>query len=58
MAYDYDIYDWYLGYLQGANSLRDYCIQINRQEYTYPDNYVKSCRDEKGSRTDRQYISP
>ena len=42
MAYDYDIYDWYLGYLQGANSLRDYCIQVNRQEYTYPDNYVKA----------------
>lgn len=42
MSYDYDIYDWYLGYLKGENSLRDYCIQVNRQEYTYPDNYVKA----------------
>ncbi len=42
LEYDYDIYDWYLGYLEGKNSLRDYCLQVNRQEQTYPENYVKT----------------
>lgn len=41
MEYDYDIYDGYLGYLEGKNTLQDYCWMVNRQEQIYPDNYVK-----------------
>ena len=41
MEYDYDVYDEYIGYLEGKNSLRDYCLLVNRQEQIYPDNYVK-----------------
>ena len=41
MEYDYDIFEEYLGYLEGANSLREYCRLVNRQELSYPDNYVK-----------------
>ena len=42
MEYDYDIYDWYLGYLEGKNSLWDYCLHVNLQEQIYPGNYIKT----------------
>ena len=41
ISYDYDIYPWYTGYLEGKNSLADYAEKINNQERSYPVNYVK-----------------
>ena len=41
LSYDYDCYGKFTGYLCGDNTLADYAEAINRQEYIYPDNYVK-----------------
>lgn len=41
VSYDYDVYPYFRGYLDGSNSLGDYIEKINRQEFIYPDNYVK-----------------
>lgn len=40
-CYDYDVYPEFSGYLTGDNPLSSYVDKINRQEYIYPDNYVK-----------------
>jgi glycosidase len=41
VSYDYDIYPWYAGYLEGKNTLAEYAEKINSQETDYPANYVK-----------------
>ena len=41
MAYDYDVYGAMKAYLDGSGSLETYAEALNRQEYTFPDNYVK-----------------
>lgn len=41
MAYDYDVNDEYLGYLNGKLSLKDYIKRVAIQESIYPNNYVK-----------------
>ena len=41
ISYDYDIYQWYKGYLERKNSLSEYAEKINNQETIYPANYVK-----------------
>ncbi len=41
ICYDYDIYHLLTGYASGKSSLLQYSEAINRQEYIYPDNYVK-----------------
>ena len=41
LSYDYDIFPEYKGYLEGECSLDQYAQAINRQEFIYPDNYVK-----------------
>ena len=41
MSYDYDIYGNLVDYASGRGSLASYADAINRQEYIYPDNYVK-----------------
>ena len=41
ILYDYDIYQALTEYVSGTGSLKAYSDAINRQEYTYPDNYVK-----------------
>ncbi|MCR5748283.1 MAG: alpha-amylase [Lachnospiraceae bacterium] len=41
ISYDYDIYPFLTGFASGISSLRSYSEAINRQEYIYPDNYVK-----------------
>ncbi|MBR1691702.1 MAG: alpha-amylase [Lachnospiraceae bacterium] len=41
MSYEYDINEWYRGYLTGRSSLSEYAAHINLQESIYPDNYVK-----------------
>lgn len=40
-CYDYDIFSYFTGYLEGRNSLKEYAARINQQETIYPDNYVK-----------------
>lgn len=41
ICYDYDIYDDWLAYLKGENTLENYLQAMQKQEYTYPENYVK-----------------
>ena len=41
ILYDYDIYSNLTEYVSGTGSLKAYSDAINRQEYIYPDNYVK-----------------
>ncbi len=41
MSYDYDIYGDMVKYVTGKEPLEAYAQSISRQEYTYPDNYVK-----------------
>ena len=41
ILYDYDIYTNLTEYAAGNGPLQDYAEAINRQEYIYPDNYVK-----------------
>ncbi|MBP3196889.1 MAG: alpha-amylase, partial [Butyrivibrio sp.] len=38
---DYDVYPDFTAYVSGKGSLEAYSDAINRQEYIYPDNYVK-----------------
>ncbi|MDO5001632.1 MAG: alpha-amylase family glycosyl hydrolase [Eubacteriales bacterium] len=40
-AYEYDVYDSFRGCLTGKNTLERYAGDICRQEYIYPENYVK-----------------
>ena len=41
LSYDYDINWLFTAFLEGEGSLKDYVEAVNRQEYTYPGNYVK-----------------
>lgn len=41
LCYDYDVYGRFRDCLSGKGTLASYAEAINRQEYTYPDNYVK-----------------
>lgn len=40
--YDYDIYEEYLGYFSGSNSLQEFKKALARQQSTYPKNFIKS----------------
>ena len=42
ILYDYDIYAYYLDYLKNRNNLNVWLSELNRQQTTYPKNYVKS----------------
>ena len=41
LSYEYDVYGDLVRYLTGEGTLAEYAAALNRQEYTYPDNYVK-----------------
>ena len=41
ICYDYDVYDSFKAYFSGESGLNTYLCDINRQEWIYPDNYVK-----------------
>ncbi|MCL2243945.1 MAG: alpha-amylase family glycosyl hydrolase [Treponema sp.] len=57
ITYDYDIYDWYTGYLEGKNSLAEYADRINNQEMVYPANYVKlRCLENHDQRRIKFYV--
>lgn len=40
-CYEYDVFAYFRGYLEGHYSLTEYADKINQQEAIYPDNYVK-----------------
>lgn len=41
ITYDYDVKDFYVDYFEGKIPLEKYIYELNRQEWTYPENYVK-----------------
>ncbi len=41
VSYEYDIFSYFRGYLEGRNTLAEYADRVNQQESIYPDNYVK-----------------
>lgn len=41
LSYDYDCYAGFRNIFYGSGSLADYAAALCRQEYIYPDNYVK-----------------
>ena len=41
LCYDYDVYGKFRDCLSGKGTLADYAEAVNRQEYIYPENYVK-----------------
>jgi glycosidase len=41
VCYEYDIFTYFRGYLEGRYSLTAYAEKVNLQEAIYPDNYVK-----------------
>lgn len=41
VCYEYDIFAYFRGYLEGRTSLAEYADRVNQQEAIYPDNYVK-----------------
>ena len=42
ILYDYDIYSYYLDYLKNRKNLNVWLNELNRQQTTYPKNYIKS----------------
>lgn len=40
--YDYDIYSYYLDYLKNRKNLNVWLNELNRQQTTFPKNYIKS----------------
>ncbi|SCN23408.1 Cyclomaltodextrinase [Clostridium sp. N3C] len=41
ICYDYDVHNYFKGYLEGKNTLKEYIDRVAMQEVIYPDNYVK-----------------
>lgn len=41
ISYDYDIFADFTDFVKGKAPLSHYAECVNRQEYTYPDNYIK-----------------
>ena len=41
ISYEYDCYGAFRDYIYGGGTLKAYVEAVNRQEYIYPDNYVK-----------------
>jgi glycosidase len=41
LSYEYDCYGTFRDCLKGERTLAEYAADINRQEYIFPDNYVK-----------------
>ena len=58
MAYDYDTYGAMKAYLDGSGSLAAYAEAVNRQEYTFPDNYVKLRFLENHDQTRARFLIP
>ena len=58
LSYDYDCYEEFKDYLYGRGSLKDYVGAISRQEYIYPDNYVKLRFLENHDQTRARFFIP
>jgi len=58
LSYEYDLYGDFMRYLQGGCTLAQYTEAINRQEYTYPENYVKLRFLENHDRPRARFILP
>lgn len=58
ICYDYDIYETYLAYAQGRGTLADYVAALERQESTYPANYVKLRFTENHDRLRTAFLFP
>lgn len=58
LSYDYDIHGDFVRYLQGGCSLSRYAEALNRQEATYPANYVKLRFLENHDRPRASFILP
>ena len=58
ISYDYDIYPEFTGYLRGEKPLSDYVNAVNRQEFIYPDNYVKLRFLENHDQTRAHFLIP
>jgi len=58
VCYDYDIFAYFRGYLEGRNSLAVYAEKVNQQEAIYPDNYVKLRYLENHDQARAKFIIP
>lgn len=58
IIYDYDIYNDFRALFDGSGSLDVYAQSINRQEYIYPENYVKLCFLENHDQTRARHFIP
>ena len=58
LSYDYDCYEEFKEFLYGKGSLQTYVNAINRQEYIYPDNYVKLRFLENHDQTRARFFLP
>ena len=58
LCYDYDVYGKFRAYLSGKGTLEDYAEAINRQEYIYPENYVKLRFLENHDQTRAAFLIP
>ena len=58
LSYDYDCYEEFKAYLYGKGSLKDYVGALSRQEYIYPDNYVKLRFLENHDQTRARFFIP
>ena len=58
VTYDYDIFPWFKGYLQGHHSLETYLEKVRQQEYIYPHNYIKMRYLENHDNLRAKYLFP
>lgn len=58
ICYDYDVYGAFRDVLSGKGSLQRYAEAVNRQEYSYPENYVKLRFLENHDQTRAHHIIP
>lgn len=58
LSYEYDCYGAWKAYLDGSGSLAAYAEAVNRQEYIYPDNYVKLRFLENHDQTRARFLIP
>ncbi|MBQ9679498.1 MAG: alpha-amylase [Ruminococcus sp.] len=58
MCYDYDVYGKFRAYLSGKGTLEEYAEAVNRQEYIYPENYVKLRFLENHDQTRAAFLIP
>lgn len=58
LSYEYDCYRDFTSYIRGDSPLGSYAEAINRQEYIYPDNYVKLRFLENHDQTRARFLIP